>query len=221
MARLVNFKRIIAFTLFCLLFAALGPSSTAFAQGDSPATDAPTGILNITGEQVFDLVISVLIVLLSILYGGKLLAYLLRKLTRRSPTEFDAALLEELRPQLNWLMTAVGFQIATIRLNFLDETWENILETVYFVLYLFVAIAIVWRTIDFSMAWYIKNLKEHHRENDKAAEELQPLVQRTSHIILAAIGLILLLEHFGISITAILAALGLTGFALSLALKDF
>jgi small-conductance mechanosensitive channel len=81
-----------------------------------------------------------------------------------------------------------------------------------------VGIAIVWRSIDFSMAWYIK--KHPPEDDNKAAEELQPLVQRASHIILVAIGLILLLEHFGISITAILATLGLTGFALSLALKD-
>jgi small-conductance mechanosensitive channel len=115
-------------------------------------------------------------------------------------------------------MTAVGFQIATIRLDFISDTFENILETTYFILYLLVGIAVAWRSIDFSMAWYIKKHPPH--DDNKAAEELQPLVQRTSHIILAAIGLILLLEHFGVSITALMATLGLTGFAISLALKD-
>ena len=79
--------------------------------------------------------------------GSRLIHLVLRRLVRRTDTEFDDQLLETIKPQIIWLLAAIGFQFITIRAAFISG---DVFETIYFLLYWFVAVAIAWRSIDFA-----------------------------------------------------------------------
>jgi len=173
---------------------------------------------DLSAQELFDLAISSLIIIFAIIYGGKLVHYLLRQLTKRTQTTFDDAILEAIKPQIRLLIAAIGFQIATFRLSFLSDNARGFFETAYFILYLYVFIATIWRIIDFSMQWYLDN---QDPDADKTLSKAMMLfLGRMSHILLLILGIAAFLAYFGVSLLAITAALGLTGFALSLSLKD-
>jgi small-conductance mechanosensitive channel len=163
-------------------------------------------------------VISFLLVVLAVIYGSRLVYALLRRLARRTPTTFDDALLEAIRPQIRLLIAAIGFQVVTLQLEFITGFWEQVLRLTYFLLYWLVAITTFWRSIDFSVRWYIErkgdDIDVHLRD------QLLPLVTRLGHLSLIVVAIGVLLAYFGVNLLAVGGVLGLTGFAISLAAKD-
>ena len=173
---------------------------------------------DLSAKQVVELIISSLIIIFAVIYGGRLVHFLLRQLTKRTQTTFDDAILDAIKPQIRFFIAALGFQVATFRLPFLSDTIKSMLETVYFVLYLYVFTATIWRSIDFSMQWYLDN---QDPDSDKTLSRTMVLfLSRVSHMLLLILGIAAFLAYFGVSLLAITAALGLTGFAISLSLKD-
>jgi small-conductance mechanosensitive channel len=131
---------------------------------------------------------------------------------------FDDALLEALRPQLRWLIAAVGFQLATLQLEFLSGFWQDVLQLTYFLLYWFVAMSTLWHTIDVAVQWYIERKGPDIDPNVR--DQLLPLAARLGHGCLLILAIGTLLGYFGVNMLAITAAMGLGGFAISLAAKD-
>jgi small-conductance mechanosensitive channel len=240
----INLRRLIAVLLINLLLG-VGGVVVANAQDDTPtptpagtvtaaaATPTPTPIVTTTESsdalptvtvfgltlaQWLELVVSAVLVVLVAHYGGALIVRLLRRLTRRTETALDDALLSVIRPQVSWLVAAVGFQFATSRLAFTNETIDALLKNIYFVLYWFVIVATVWRTIDFLIQWYGEHLAP---DADQAlSQQVLILLQRLARIVLVIAGGIILLASFGIDVLAVSAALGLSGFAIALAAQD-
>lgn len=96
---------------------------------------------------------------------------------------------------------------------------QLVLDNVSFVLYTILGSMIAWAFINYGLNYY----QEMAREKDadmKSIDRLLPLVRTFSRGLLVIVTVVIILHHFGIEITAIVAALGLTGFALSLAAKD-
>jgi MscS family membrane protein len=173
---------------------------------------------DVDGQTVLNLVVSFAVVAMIAVFGGRLIYTLLRRITRRTKTEIDNLLLEAIRPLIGWLIAAIGFQIATSRLDFLSETAKEILGAVYFILYLFVAVSATWRVGDAAVDWYIDKRRDQLDAN--LVDQVVPLLKRLSHIALIIIGGIVLAGYFGINVLSISAALGLTGFAIALAAQD-
>jgi small-conductance mechanosensitive channel len=173
---------------------------------------------NIDGQTVLNLAVSFAVVALLAVFGGRLIYSLLRQVTKRSATDLDNIILEAIRPLIGWLIAAIGFQIATSQLEFLSDTATDILEDVYFILYLFVAVAAVWRVGDYSVDWYIAQRREQLDAN--LVGQVVPLLKRLTHLALIILAGLILAAHFGINVLAISAALGITGFAIALAAQD-
>jgi small-conductance mechanosensitive channel len=173
---------------------------------------------NIDGQTVLNLAVSFAVVALLAVFGGRLIYSLLRQVTKRSATDLDNIILEAIRPLIGWLIAAIGFQIATSQLEFLSDTATDILEDVYFILYLFVAVAAVWRVGDYSVDWYIAQRREQLDAN--LVGQVVPVLKRLTHLALIILAGLILAAHFGINVLAISAALGITGFAIALAAQD-
>ena len=169
---------------------------------------------DLTLETLLQSLITVVVVIIVAVLGSRFIYWVLRRLIRRTDSEFDDQLLETIRPQIIWLLAAIGFQFVTNRAAFISG---DVFQTIYFLLYWFVIVAIVWRSIDFAAAWY---LDHYTKEDHKLPESMVPLLKRISQIIVIFIASAMLLGYFGVNILAISAALGLGGFALALALKD-
>jgi MscS family membrane protein len=169
---------------------------------------------DLTLETLVQSLISIAVIIIVALLGSRLIYLVLRRLVKRTKTEFDEQLLETIRPQIIWLLAAMGFQFITLRAAFLSG---DVFETVYVLLYWFVAVAIGWRSIDFASVWYLDHLTT---EKKKLPESMVTLLKRLSQITLIFVASAILLGYFGVNILAVSAALGLGGFAIALAAKD-
>ena len=220
------------FSLYVALFLlGIGFAGPAGAQDDVEPTATPSPITDgtvsdtltealtaVTAQNVLEIVISMAVIFLIAFYGGKLLYAFLQKAARRTSSTLDNQLLEVIRPQISWFLLAVGFQFATARLNFLSESIQQLLQTSYFLLYLFVILATVRRAGDFLVDWYITGNKE--KMNSNLVDQIVPVMKRLAHIVLNLIAVLISAAYFGVDILALSATLGLGGFALALAAKD-
>jgi small-conductance mechanosensitive channel len=169
---------------------------------------------DLTLETLVQSLISIAVIIIVAILGSRLIHLVLRRLVKRTETEFDDQLLETIRPQIIWLLAAMGFQFITLRAAFLSG---DVFETIYVLLYWFVAVAIAWRSIDFASVWYLDHLTT---EKKKLPESMVTLLKRLSQITLIFVASAILLGYFGVDILAVSAALGLGGFAIALAAKD-
>lgn len=221
----------IGLLFFYMVISSLGAQAQATPQpAVTPApTSTPTigsvvsgqvskSIENIDAQTMLNLAVSFVIVALVAYFGGRLIYSLLRRLKDRTTSDIDNVILEAIRPLIGWLLAAIGFQFLTSRLEFLSDTAQAVLEDLYFVLYLFVVVAAVWRVGDFTVDWYIAQRADQLDNN--LISQVVPLLKRLSHLALVIIGGLILAAHFGVNVFAISAALGITGFAIALAAQD-
>jgi len=193
------------------------PTPSAVTDGNLSENISET-VSGISWQDVLEVAISMAIIFLIAFYGGKLLYVLLQRLANRTKYRLDNQLLEVIRPQISWFLLALGFQFATTRLDFLDDSLEQLLQTSYFLLYLVVILATIWRAGDFLVDWYIAGRSEHMNKN--LVTQVVPMLKRLAHITLIIITGLVVAGYFGIDVLALSAALGLSGFALALAAKD-
>ena len=123
--------------------------------------------LGLSVENWINLGLSVLAVLVGYTVGNWLIRGLLRRIVRRTPTQFDDQFLEATKTQLRWFVAIISVQIATSRLDFLSSGLRRFLQDVYFVLYLVVFFSILWKLVDFGFKWYAE-----HLETDVDADRL-------------------------------------------------
>jgi len=179
---------------------------------------ARTRVLGLTVIEWLSLGGSLLLVLGGYLIGTWLIRHVLRRIVRRTPTEFDDRVLEAVAGDVRWLVVLLALYGGTVRLAFVSTGLKTILSDAYFVVALFLGARIVFRLIDLADGW----AREHSRAAGRESE-LEPLIvllSRLGRVLLALLGLSILLSYFGVNVTAFATALGLGGLAISLAAKD-
>jgi len=137
---------------------------------------------------------------------------------RRTETQIDDRLLEIAGKEIHWLVLVIALRIITPRLVFLSAGIKSLLVDIYFILAIVLVMRITWHAIGF-----VEN-EAHSRLVDKGRDvEMAPVIKL---VVAFARGLAIvifatiLLSHFGVDLTGIFAALGLGGFAISLAARD-
>jgi small-conductance mechanosensitive channel len=177
-----------------------------------------TSFLGLGVEDWINLGISLVIVLAGFGIGSLLTGALLRWIARRTSAQVGEAITKAIGPRLRWLVVILVLSSATNRLIFLSAELKKALGDVFFVMGLVLSSLILWSLIDLAYDWYRQNLEEAGR-----VDELDPVLMlfaRIARILLAGVSLTILLSYFGINVTALAAALGIGGLALSLAAKD-
>ncbi len=165
-----------------------------------------------------NLAISLLYVLAGYLIGTWLIRYLLPRVVRRTRTEFDDRLLEAVGGEVRWLVVILALYVATGRLTFVSAGLKTFLGDVYFVVGLVLVVRVVFKLIDLADGWARRRTMEAGRGGE--LEHVNVLLTRVARVVTAALALIILLGHFGVDVTALSAALGLGGLAITLAAQD-
>jgi len=182
--------------------------------GQRDATDN----LGIETADWINLLISLLIVGTGYLIGTFLIYGVLGRIVRRTDRQIDDQLFKAIRSNLRWLVVVLTLRFATIRLVFLGIGTKVFLNDVYFVLLLSIAVRITWKLIGVIAKWYRAKSIEIGNE-----AQLAPAIGwlvRLAQVFVIMTAAVILLAHFGVDVFAFAAALGLTGFAISLAAKD-
>jgi len=166
-----------------------------------------------------DLGISLLIVLAALTLGRWLIRFFLDKIisrvTNRTDTKLDNVLLETLRRPLYVLSVIFALQMALARLNFLPTSWGAKIGDIFYILYGATIFVFIWRAVVDLFSWYGREVA--YRTETDLDEQLMPFVQRIVVIILWLIGIITLLGHFDVDITAMVTTLGIGSLAIALA----
>ena len=162
--------------------------------------------------------VAAIVIVLVAWFGGKLVVAFLRRLARHTRSDYDGGLVEAVGPQVGWLIASVGFALAASWLAFLGETGRWLFEQAAFFLLIAAVAAAVRRWMDYSLDRYVSAQGDNIDAN--VAMQLIPLVKRLGSLIIFVVAVLIIAGHLGINVFAITAALGLTGFAIALALKD-
>jgi MscS family membrane protein len=179
---------------------------------------ARTTFLGLSVVSWINLAISLLYVLAGYLIGTWLIRRILPRVVGRTRTEFDDWLLGAVGGDVRWLVVILALYVATMRLTFVSAGLKTFLGDVYFVVGLVLVVRVVFRTIDLADGWARQRMTDAGREGE--LEHVIVLLTRLGRVATALIGLIILLAHFGVNVTALSAALGLGGLAITLAAQD-
>lgn len=195
------------------------PSQIDFVVGDITQS---IGIDNLTifgldGEELVNLLVSLLIVLVGSLSGVFFVNGVLW-LAKRTPPEFDEQLMGIVEKQLKWLITLILLDFSTARLAFLAPRVKQWLGLIYFSLFVLVIASLVWKLVDYGLEGLLN--KTSSTQNRNLLSAFTPLILRSLQVLIFSIGLAIVLQKFGVNLTALLAVLGLGGLAVSLAAKE-
>ncbi len=167
-----------------------------------------------------NLAISFLLVFLTLTLIARVIFSILRKMTRRTSSPYDEIYLESIKPYLRWLFGLIILYIATERLQFLSPELKQWLGQFYFVFIVVLIVIGLWKLVDTFSLWYQEKVKERGVVDRGGKEAVLLLGERTIRALIVLVGLIVILDHIGFNISALLTAIGIGGLALSLAAQD-
>ena len=175
--------------------------------------------LGLTTDEWINLAISIIIILLGYTLGNLLVKTFLRWVVKRTTTDFDNKFLEMIGNELRWLVTFFTAKFALLRLAFLGETLLAIISDAIFVIYIALFARMSLKLLDFAIEYYL-GIHEEELEAKPGRNTLILLAKRAGNVVIVILYIAILLDHFGINITGLAAALGIAGLAFSLAAQD-
>ena len=166
------------------------------------------------------LVLGVSIFLLSIALAvvfHKLLFPIIRRFTNWTPTNLDTRLVEAARMPLTLSIVLLGGYLA-LRLPLqLDQAQRSIIDTAFSLAAVVLGVVTLASAVSNALVWYIEHIAP--RTSSNIDERLLPLLRRFAVAAIYVLGGLIILDQLGISISPLIAGLGLGGLAVALALQ--
>jgi MscS family membrane protein len=161
------------------------------------------------------------IIVVSVAVAARLLVLFIDRIvvrvTRRTRTALDDLMLNTVRTPFFLFIVLVGVWLGVRQLTFLDETWSQVINGIIFVSLVLVSYVLLSRLIGEILEWYTKDLALAGAIDAQLVGFLRRLIQLT----LLAIAGIMVLDHFGLNISALVATLGVSSLAFALAAQAF
>ena len=188
--------------------------------------DDLTTSLGLTGETFlglsvddwFNLAFSVLVVVLGYFLGYKLLVWFLKWIAHRTSRKFNETVLKEIEPNLKLLLLVFFTRNAVLRLDFLSQGLRTALEDFFYIAGLVLVTIIAIQLINFYL-YRIRNVKDEKGDRNRLDPALNA-IQRISDLAVVIIAVSFGLSHFGISGSAIAAALLVSFVVIYMGTKD-
>ena len=175
--------------------------------------------LNLTQEQWQQIAISAGILAGALILGRPLLTFILDRIISRilkaTRTTLDNLVVASVRPPLYWLIVLIALEASLDRLDFLTASIQDDINTVTYLLYGLLILTAVWRMINAISEWYLTEIAEH--TETPLDNQMVPFVRRIILIIVVVIAAIIILGHFDIEISGLVATLGIGSLAVALA----
>ena len=174
--------------------------------------------LGLSVEDWINLALSILFFILIFVSGKWLINRGLREVFKRASIEAGEEFLKIIKPQINWLVLTIASQLSLARLTFLSSELRIIINQVFFIAYLTILTAILWKAVGFGSDVILR--RNRTEEDIKRLQPIYMVVRRLFEALLIIGYASIMLSYFGIDITAFAAALGIGGLAISLAAQD-
>jgi MscS family membrane protein len=172
-------------------------------------------------DQVFgEVVTATILVIVVALVARVVMVFLDRivpRITGRTKTALDDLIISAVRTPVFVIIVLLGVRAGLGELTFLDPSWVQTLEGLLFVGFVLVGYVLLCRLIGEIVAWYTNNLTVEAGMD----RQLVIFVRRVIQLVLLFIALIMILDHFGLDISALVATLGVGSLAFALAARSF
>ncbi|MBI3158343.1 MAG: mechanosensitive ion channel family protein [Chloroflexi bacterium] len=175
--------------------------------------------LELTSQQWLDLGISAGMAALALLLARPLVNFILTGVLARvaglTRTQTDDLFIQAVRPPLAGLVALLGVQAAVRRLDFVPLTLSFSIDNLFFVSFVVLGFLALWRLVNHFSLWYSRATTT--RAQGLLDAQVLPFTRRVSLLLLAAVALIILLDHFGVEVSALVTTLGIGSLAIALA----
>ena len=162
-------------------------------------------------------VVGILATLVAAVIFHKLLFPLAVRLAGRTSTDLDNRLLFATRRPLTFGVVLLGVYLALTLLLDLESEYQAWVDRVIGLLGIVMAVMMVVALASNAIDWYLENLAA--RTQHVVDLKLFPLLKRVSVVLIYGMGGLLVLDLLNINISPLIAALGLGGLAVALALQ--
>jgi MscS family membrane protein len=175
--------------------------------------------LGLDSRQWIDIGISAIVLVMVPTIGRKIvtkwLTRLIQSIVGRTETKLDDALLPAARAPIYWLVIAATSHWAVFRLAFLPLAVLPFWRQFFFVTYLILAVALIWRSVSAFFGWYSQHITES--SDPRLSTQAVPLLRRIILAIIAGIAIIILLGRLNVDVSALVATMGIGTLAIALA----
>ncbi|MDD3463037.1 MAG: mechanosensitive ion channel family protein [Sulfurospirillaceae bacterium] len=177
-------------------------------------------ILNyeIFGLKITPVAIAIFIVSFSFLLKNIIAKIVLqgsRKIASKTKTTADDKIIDAIEEPLKMGIVLAGFYFAKMWLPF--ERFDNFLEMVMKSFFIFLLFWLIYRIADrFSTVFTIFSSKF----GKELSKDIENFIKKTLRLIVIILGVMAILQEWGINVSAFVASLGLGGLAFALAAKD-
>lgn len=172
----------------------------------------------LTTRDWISLIFSVALIALVLAFGRRIITNILNRLAKKTKSTFDDELISRIQGQIRWFVVVLGFDIAIVSLTFLSDSTKNLFSNIFFLLYFFIIFSAVYVSMEFFFEWYEKHLTLE--EDARKVAVFLPLARRSATVVIVVLGIVILLDHFGVNVTGLAAILALVGLAVGLAAQD-
>jgi small-conductance mechanosensitive channel len=172
----------------------------------SEATNITLAIVFIVGTVVASWVI------------GLILKVLTRRVFRKTETHLDDAIIEAVSLPVRIAVIVFGFQLAIRQLEFIPDNLSEPINSSFFVIYLALVYLALLRLIRSLTYWYAKEVAS--QTDTELDDKFLSFFRALANVIVTAIVVIVLLGHFGIEPSALVATLGIGTLAVALAAQE-
>ena len=162
-------------------------------------------------------VVGILATLVAAVIFHKLLFPLAVRIAGRTSTDLDNRLLYAIRMPLTFGVVVLGVYLSITLLLDLDSEYQAWVDRVIGLLGIVMAVMMVVALASNAIDWYLENLAA--RTQHVVDLKLFPLLKRVSVAVIYGMGGLLVLDLLNINISPLIAALGLGGLAVALALQ--
>ena len=149
---------------------------------------------------------------------GYLLRFLSVRFSKRTMTRLDDVVLSSVTGPLRVAIIVAGLQFALIQFDAIREEWREPIGDFFYVVYLLIIYVALIRLTSGLADWYGAEVTS--RTETELDEKFLSFFRSLANIIITIIAVIILLGHFGIEPSALVATLGIGSLAIALAAKE-
>jgi len=172
----------------------------------SDITEIPIAIAIVVGGIILSLLVGVLI------------RQITKRYLKRTATELDDVIIASIELPLRIAIIVLSVQIALNLVERIPDNWLENIDSGIFIIYLFLVYIAFYRLIGGVSRWYAKEVVEA-TETD-LDDKFLSFFRALAYLILTVIVIIILLGHFGIEPSALVATLGIGTLAVALAAQE-
>jgi MscS family membrane protein len=142
----------------------------------------------------------------------------IKQLTQRTRSGLDDMLVNALKKPVVYLIFLVGLWFGLQQADFILDPDNKVLANIFFISYFILGYFTAYRLAVGFIDWYHAEVAQHTETT--LDEQILPFFRRVLLIILSLIAVIILLGHFNVDVSALVATLGVGSLAIALAAKE-